>query len=139
MGRTTAGNGERKPLSINDLGAPPARKALLLNALRLARLLLGGIPHANLAWHTACLHRKNKLKKYLDIFRVIDYIKSMKDATQQPTKVTLTTTSDIIALYNAKLADAGNGNLSNQQWYEFNTAILGEIMLDHYKATLDQQ
>jgi hypothetical protein len=63
----------------------------------------------------------------------------MKDTTQQPSKVTLTTTSDIIALYNAKLADAGNGRLTNQQWYEFNTAILGEIMLDHYRATLDQR
>jgi hypothetical protein len=63
----------------------------------------------------------------------------MKDTTRQPTKVTLTTTSDIIALYNAKLADAVNGKLTNQQWLEFNNAILGEIMLDHYMASLDQR
>ena len=63
----------------------------------------------------------------------------MQMTKPKPTKVNLTTTSDIVALYNAKLADAGNGNLTLQQWYEFNTAILGEIMLDHHSATLNQQ
>jgi hypothetical protein len=63
----------------------------------------------------------------------------MQDTTGQPTKVTLTISSDIVALYNAKLADVSYDRLTLQQWYEFNTAILGEIMLDHYKATLDKQ
>lgn len=63
----------------------------------------------------------------------------MQDTTGQPTKVTLTISNDIVALYNAKLADVSNDRLTLQQWYEFNTAILGEIMLDHYKATLDKQ
>jgi hypothetical protein len=39
MDTSEATSGERKPLSINDLGAPRARKALPFNDLRLARFL----------------------------------------------------------------------------------------------------
>ena len=63
----------------------------------------------------------------------------MKDTTEQTTKATLAISSDIVALYNAKLADVSCDRLTLQQWYEFNTVILGEIMLDHYKATLDKK
>jgi hypothetical protein len=50
-------------LNINGLGAPRARKALQINALRLAWFLPPSKSRANLAWHEVCLHPENKNEK----------------------------------------------------------------------------
>jgi len=60
---------------------------------------------------------ENKLKKYLDIFRGMDYIKNMKN--------------EMIEQYFANLRKFENDEWTSQQWFDYCASVLGELMEEH--------
>lgn len=60
---------------------------------------------------------ENKLKKYLDIFEVLYYLKNMNNET--------------IEQYYINFRKFENNEWTNQQWYDYCTMVLGELMNEH--------
>ena len=60
---------------------------------------------------------ENKLKKYLDKIEAMDYIKNMKN--------------EMIEQYFANLRKFENGEWTSQQWYDYCSVVLGELMEEH--------
>ena len=60
---------------------------------------------------------ENKLKKYLDIFEVLDYLKNMNNET--------------IEQYFINLRKFENDEWTSQQWFDYCASVLGELMNEH--------